>query len=260
MPDTAPAAQFTVLGPDGAPVADADGRIADFYAYPDGLRSCWVRGNMIASVDGGATADGKTADLGGAGDRAVFTLMRHAADVILVGAATVRTENYSGAQVPVAQRSARQQRGQTEVPPIAVLTRSGDLDPDTFFFTRTEVPPLIFTTADAATETRRRLGSAAEVIDASGPRPDDVDPAAVLHELAERGLFRVLSEGGPLILGLLIAAGLLDELCLTVAPVLVGGAAARIATGPGEVLTRMRPAHLLTDDDGYLYTRYVRVG
>ncbi|MEO3757566.1 pyrimidine reductase family protein [Mycobacterium sp. B14F4] len=258
MSDTAPAAQFTVLGPDGPPVDGADSRIADFYAYPDGLRSCWVRGNMIASVDGGATADGKTADLGAAGDRSVFTLMRHAADVILVGAATVRTENYSGAQVPVAQRRARQDRGQAEVPPIAVLTRSGNLDPDTLFFTRTEAAPLIFTCTEAVGETRVRLGSVADVIDASGPRPDEVDAATVLEILAERRLFRVLSEGGPLILGLLIGDDLLDELCLTVAPFLVGGAAGRIATGPGEVLTRMRPAHLLCDDDGYLYTRYVR--
>lgn len=258
MADTAAGVQFTVLGPDGPPVDAADGRLADFYAYPDDLTACWVRGNMIASVDGGATADGKTAGLGNAGDRAVFKLMRWAADVILVGAATVRTENYSGAQVPVAHRNARQGRGQAEVPPIAVITRTGDLDPDALFFTRTEVPPLVFTCTDAVGETRTRLGAAAEVIDASGPRPDAVDAATVLKLLAERKLFRVLTEGGPLILGLLIADDLLDELCLTVAPFLVGGPSRRIATGPGEVLTRLRPAHLLTDADGYLYTRYVR--
>src|SRR3546814_7262396 len=57
MPDTAPAVQFTVLGPDGPPLDGADSRLADFYAYPEGLTSCWVRGNMIASVDGGATVD-----------------------------------------------------------------------------------------------------------------------------------------------------------------------------------------------------------
>jgi riboflavin biosynthesis pyrimidine reductase len=258
MSDTAPAVQFTVLGPDGPPVDSADGRIADFYAYPEGLRSCWVRGNMIASIDGGATADGKTAELGGAGDLSVFKLMRYAADVILVGAATVRTENYSGAQVPVAQRNARQARGQAEVPPIGVITRSGDLDPDTLFFTRTEVRPLIFTCANKVDDTRMRLGAVAEVIDASDKDADDVDRATVLRILAERGLFRVLSEGGPLILGLFIADDLLDELCLTVAPFLVGGSAVRIASGPGHVLTRMRPAHLLSDADGYLYTRYVR--
>ena len=68
----------------------------------------------------------------------------------------------------------------------------------------------------------------------------------------------MLTEGGPLFLSLLIENGLLDELCLTVAPILVGGVARRIATGPGEVHTQMRRTHLLTDAEGYLYTRYVR--
>ncbi|BBY42997.1 hypothetical protein MCEL_12920 [Mycolicibacterium celeriflavum] len=259
MPDTAAAAQFTVLGTDGAPIDSADRRLADFYAYPADLQTCWVRGNMIASIDGGATAGGKTAGLAGPGDRSVFELMRYAADVILVGASTVRTENYSGTQVPVAERRNRQARGQAEVPPIAVVTRSGNLDPGALFFTRTEVPPLILTCTATYADAQRRLGTVAEVIDASGSRPDAVDGLTALRALAERKLFRVLTEGGPLFLSELIEDDLLDELCLTVAPLLVGGRAPRIATGSGEVLTRMRPAHVLTDDDGYLYTRYVRL-
>jgi riboflavin biosynthesis pyrimidine reductase len=255
MPDTAGGVQFTVLGPTES---IDDGRLSDFYAYPDDLQSCWVRGNMIASLDGGATDDGKAGGLAGPGDRALFSLMRYAADVILVGAATVRVENYSGAQVPVAQRNARQRRGQAEVPPIAVVTRTGSLDPDALFFSRTEVPPLILTCADYFDDTRSRLGSAAEVINASGSEPDKADAATVLKILAERGLFRVLTEGGPLFLSLLIENNLLDELCLTVAPMLVGGLAPRVATGPGRVHTKMRRTHLLSDDEGYLYTRYVR--
>jgi riboflavin biosynthesis pyrimidine reductase len=235
-----------------------DGGLTELYAYPDDLQSCWVRGNMITSLDGGATDDGKAGGLAGAGDRAVFSLMRHAADVILVGASTVRVENYSGAQLPVAARQARQRRGQAEVPPIAVITRSGDLDPSALLFTRTEVPPLILTAARTFEDTRQRLGSVAEVIDASGSDPDSADTATVLRILAERGLFRVLTEGGPLILGNLINNGLLDELCLTVAPILVGGAAKRIVTGLGDVHTGMHRTHVLTDDDGYLYTRYVK--
>ncbi|WP_156744565.1 pyrimidine reductase family protein [Mycobacterium sp. E740] len=257
MPDTA-AAQFTVLGPDGPPIDDE--QLAGFYAYPADLRACWVRGNMIASIDGGATASGKTAALGGAGDRSAFMQMRCAADVIVVGATTVRTENYSGAQVPVAQRRARQARGHAEVPPIAVVTRSGNLDPTARFFTRTEVPPLILTCTTSAEETRRRFGALAEVIDVSASRPAEVDWPTALRALAERNLLRVLTEGGPLILSQLIEHDLLDELCLTVAPFLVSGQGPRISTGLGEVLTRMRPAHVLTDDDGYLYTRYVRLG
>lgn len=255
MPDNAAGVQFTVLGPTN--LID-DGRLSDFYAYPDDLQRCWVRGNMIATLDGAATADGKAGGLAGPGDRTLFSLMRNAADVVLVGAATVRVENYSGAQVPVAQRHARQRRGQAEVPPIAVVTRTGNLDPEARFFTRAEVPPLILTCADSFDDTRRRLGAVAEVLSASGPRSDEADVATVLTLLSERGLFRVLTEGGPLLLTLLIENDLLDELCLTVAPLLIGGMGRRIATGAVEVRTTMRPAHLLSDDQGYLYTRYVR--
>ena len=120
------------------------------------------------------------------------------------------------------------------------------------------MPPLILTSARTIEDTRCRLGAVAEVIDASGPDPGSADSARVLEILAERGLFRVLTEGGPLILGNLINNDLLDELCLTVAPILVGGSAKRIVTGLGNVHTRMRRTHLLADDDGYLYTRYVR--
>ena len=124
--------------------------------------------------------------------------------------------------------------------------------------TDTEVAPLVLTCAQAAAAARRRLGSAAEVIDCSGADPDAVDLSVALSRLAERGLHRVLTEGGPSLLGTVVAQGLLDELCLTSAPRLVGGAAVRIAGGPGEVLTAMRPAHVLADEEGYLYLRYLR--
>lgn len=264
MPDDAPGVRFTMLDPvdkDAVhPIEPLDSRLSDLYAYPDGLQSCWVRGNMIATLDGGATADGKTGAMGGPGDRAVFTLMRQHADVILVSAGTVRIENYSGAQFSPAQRQARQRSGQAEVPPIAVVTNRGVFDHDAKLFTRTEVPPLILTSAAAVAGASSRLGSLAEVIDASGPQSDRVDTATALKILAERKLLRVLTEGGPQLLGLLIADGLLDELCLTIAPLLVGGAAPRIVTGPAQVHIGMRRSHLLTDDAGYLYTRYVRGG
>ncbi|WP_135453897.1 pyrimidine reductase family protein [Mycobacterium sp. DL99] len=236
----------------------ADGQLADYYTYPDDLRRCWVRGNMISSLDGGATEDGKSGGLAGPGDRAVFNLMRQTADVILMGAATVRIENYSGVQLSAAQRQERQRRGQDEVPPIAVITASAELDQNSKFFTRTEVAPLILTATKTVADARHRLGTLAEVLDASGADPTRVDPAVALRILAERKLFRVLTEGGPSLLSLLIENDLLDELCLTVAPILLGGVARRIATGAGQAHTRMRPSHLLTDDEGYLYTRYVR--
>ena len=98
------------------------------------------------------------------------------------------------------------------------------------------------------------------MLDCSGADPNRVDLSRALDLLAGRGMSRVLCEGGPSLLGAFIAGGLLDELCLTTAPLMVGGAAVRIATGPDDVLERMRRAHVLTDDDGYLYSRYTRIG
>jgi riboflavin biosynthesis pyrimidine reductase len=69
---------------------------------------------------------------------------------------------------------------------------------------------------------------------------------------------RVLNEGGPTLLGAFVGAALLDEMCLTSAPLLVGGGAVRITAGSDDVLLRMSPAHVITDADGYLYTRYIR--
>lgn len=249
--------QFTLLGR-----IDELGQagLAQYYAYPDDIARWWVRANMIASVDGGATSGGKSGDLGGDGDRAVFNALREAADVIVVGAATARVENYSGVQFGPAQRGARQRRGQAEVPPIAVLTRSGVLDRDAKLFRHTEVAPLVLTSKAAVADTRTRVGDLAEVLDTSGSDPDSVDLRVALELLAGRGLVRVLTEGGPGILGLFTAADVLDELCLTVAPVLVGGSAARIVTGPGEVHTAMVLRHALSDADGYLFLRYARAG
>jgi riboflavin biosynthesis pyrimidine reductase len=234
-----------------------DGELPKLYAYPD-RDGTWVRANFITSIDGGATADGKTGTMAGPGDRLIFNLLRELADVIVVGAGTVRIEGYSGAQLGVARRQHRQARGQSEVPQLAIVTKSGRLDRDMGVFTRTEVPPLVLTCSEAADETRRLLSDLAEVIDCSGSDPGKVDETAVLAILGARGMHRVLTEGGPMLLGAFVQRNLLDELCLTIAPYLVGGLARRVATGPGELLTRMRCAHILTDDAGYLYTRYVK--
>jgi riboflavin biosynthesis pyrimidine reductase len=160
----------------------------------------------------------------------------------------------------VAGRERRQRRGQTEVPPIAVITATGALEPDGRLFARTEVAPLIFTTTVSFTATRDRLQDKAEVIDASTSDPIVVDPTAVLAELGRRGLHRVLCEGGPRLLGDIVAADLLDELGLTIAPMLVAGGAPRIVVSHTAVTTNLRAAHILTDDQGYLYTLFRRAG
>ncbi|MFZ1177136.1 MAG: pyrimidine reductase family protein [Mycobacterium sp.] len=234
-----------------------DGELPQLYDYPH-RSGTWVRANFIASVDGGATAGGSSGAMGGPGDRLIFNLLRELADVIVVGAGTVRIEGYSGAQLSVAQRQRRQARGQSEVPQLAIVTKSGRLDRDMAVFTRTEVPPLVLTCTAAADETRRLLTGLCEVVDCSGSEPGKVDEAALLALLGARGMRRILTEGGPTLLGSLVQRDMLDELCLTIAPYIVGGLARRIATGPGQLLTRMHCAHVLTDHAGYLYTRYVK--
>ena len=255
MPDSAAGTELTALGP----VRTAgDGELEQLYAYPEKLDGCWVRANFITSLDGAATAEGRSGALGGPGDRAVFRLMRELADVVVVGAGTVRVETYSGAQLGVAQRQHRHARGQDEVPPIAIVTRSADLDHDLPVFGQTEVPPLLLTTHDAAADARSRFAGIAEVYDCSSADTGSVDLIVLLRTLAGRGLTRVLTEGGPSLLGAFIAADLLDDLCLTIAPTIVGGGSTRISGGHGELITRLQRRHVLSDDDGYLYTRYSR--
>lgn len=247
---------FTLLGSE-RPVDDAE--LARLYAYPEPTESrSWVRANFISSIDGGATAAGMSGGLAGPGDRTIFTLLRALADVVVVGAGTVRVENYGGARLNVTERQHRRDRGQTEVPRLAIVTRSGRLDRELRVFTDTELAPLMLTCTAAVDDTRRRLAGHAEVLDCSGDDPDRVDEAEALAALAARGQHRVLTEGGPTLLSSFIERDLLDELCLTTAPYLVGGAARRIAVGPGELVTAMRCAHLLADESGYLYGRYVK--
>ena len=234
-----------------------DGELPPLYDYPD-HNGTWVRANFITSVDGGATSGGSSGAMGGPGDRFIFNLLRELADVIVVGAGTVRIEGYSGAQLSVPERQHRQARGQGEVPQLAIVTKSGHLNRDMAVFTRTEVPPLVLTCSAATEQTRRLLSGLCEVLDCSGSDPEKVDEATMLTALGARGMRRILTEGGPTLLDSLIQRDMLDELCLTIAPYIVGGQARRIATGPGQLLTRMRCAHVLTDDAGYLYTRYVK--
>ncbi|CAM3072736.1 hypothetical protein BST27_17240 [Mycobacterium intermedium] len=247
---------LTLLGADRGIAED---ELPVFYDYPDIADGSWLRANFIASLDGGATAAGLTGGLGGSGDRAIFSMLRELADVVVVGAGTVRIEGYSGVRLGIGARQRRQARHQAEIPPLAIVTNAGHLDKDLGVFTRTEVPVLVLTCTAAADDTRHRLsGLPAEVIDCSADDPTSVDAAAILAHLRARGLRRVLTEGGPMLLGAFIDRGLLDELCLTIAPCIVGGSSPRIVTGPGQVMTQMRCAHVITDDAGYLYTRYVR--
>jgi riboflavin biosynthesis pyrimidine reductase len=214
-----------------------------------------VRLNMIASVDGAASVAGRSGALGGPPDKAVFATLRSLADVILVGAATMRTEGYGPARLDDSARARRRQQGLAPVPPIAVVTRACRLDWQSPFFTEAEQRPIILTAASAAPEDRARAAEVADVIVAGD---DGVDLTGAVHALGERGHDNVLAEGGPGIAAQLATADLLDELCLTVSPLLVGGDAGRILDGtPLEPPQRLELHHVL-EADGYLFLRYRR--
>lgn len=211
----------------------------------------FVRCNMISTLDGAISVGGRSGGLGGAPDRRVFTALRALADVILVGAGTVRSEAYGPARLPDELREQRLTRGQPAVPPIAVVTRTANLDWSSPFFTEAEERPLVLTVDAADAGARRRGAEVAEVVPAGGER---VEPKLALGRLRERGHRSVLLEGGPALNADVARAGLLDELCLTLTPRLVAGEGPRVFAGDElpEPLD-LDVVHLLEEDGFFFY-------
>ena len=243
------------LGHETEPTDLTDDDLRALYAYPELDQTPWVRVNFVSSLDGAVTLDGVSEGLSSPGDKQVFGMLRELCDVVLVGAGTVREEGYRGVRTSERRRTARRARGQSDVPPVAVVTSRARIDPGSALFTDTSVPPIVLTTEDADPGRTRALESAGAEVLVVGE--DRVDPAQALEALAQRGLLRVLCEGGPGLFGDLLVADLVDELCLTTAPLAVAGAAGRIARSAATVATRLQVAHVL-DDDGALLTRWVR--
>ncbi|NMD95859.1 pyrimidine reductase family protein [Rhodococcus sp. BL-253-APC-6A1W] len=239
-----------------SPTDVGDDRLRQLYAYPEGLERPWMRVNFVSSLDGAVAVEGRSGALGTPSDKKVFGLLRELADVILVGAGTVRTENYGGARTSETLRARREADGLDAVPPIAVVTTSCYFPSDLRLFTDTAVPPIVFTSASAPVANRRRAEDAGA--DVRVIADDTIDGAALLAAVTKAGWTRVLCEGGPQLFGSMIEADIVDDLCLTFAPVLAAGAAGRIASTPTPVVTPMRRTHLVADDDGTLLTRWIR--
>jgi riboflavin biosynthesis pyrimidine reductase len=241
----------------GGPADGALDRMEDLaaaYAYPE-AEGPWVRANMVASADGAVTVKGLSGGLSSDGDRRIFGILRGLADVILVGAGTARTEGYGPARPRESWQKLRE--GRPPSPPIAVVTRLLDLDLSGALFSGApaHAPTIVLTTETAPADRRARAAENAEVVIAGAER---VDPAAVVSALAGRGFSKILTEGGPRLLGQLTTAAMVDELCLSISPVLVGGDASRVVTG---ALTpepwHLRLVHVL-EQDGSLFCRYIR--
>lgn len=222
------------------------GELERLYAYPDSDRP-WVRTNFVSTLDGAATGqDGKSGTLGGDTDTQVFALLRSLADVIVVGAGTARDEGYEDFGVDAELRA---RLGLSPVPTMVLVSRSLRIPPALL---RPGI--VVVTTADAEADAVATLRETIEVIAAG---QGDIDWTEVLAEFAERGWRRVLCEGGPSLHGELVRLDLIDELCLTIAPVLAGGDAPRIAHSHDAVQHAMTLGHAI-EGDGGLLTRWVR--
>jgi riboflavin biosynthesis pyrimidine reductase len=239
------------LQPSGA--LDDDALLA-LYEIND-RRKPWLRLNFIASIDGAATHDGLSGALGTPADRRVFDLLRRLADVIIVGAGTVRAEGYGGMRLDDAAQSWRTARGLAAQPEFAIVSRSLHLDPESEVFTQAVRRPIVLTAASAPADRRVKLAEVADVADCGD---ETVDTRMLRSALGARGLDQLHCEGGPHLFGAMIAEGAVDELCLTVSPRLEGGTARRIVDGHPSVPTSMRLAHALESDDGTLLLRYTR--
>jgi 5-amino-6-(5-phosphoribosylamino)uracil reductase len=251
------------LFPQSADPADFEDRgwelqeIARAYAYPDLTEHGWLRANMVSSLDGAAHHGGRSEPLSGATDMRIFGVLRALADVVVVGAETVRLEGYRPARRREAFAAARAAAGQAPAAAIAVVSASLELDFGLPLFTRPEVPTVLLTGAMSPAGQRAAAEAAGVRVIVAGDGAG-VDPDRIKPELAALGYTRLLTEGGPRLLGGLVAAGVLDELCLTLAPRVTSGLARRVTSGPELPVPRELRLSSVLEDDGFLFTRYRR--
>lgn len=235
------------------PAYAEDVDLPEVYAYPAGRP--WVRANMVSSLDGAATVRGRSEALSTTADKAVFGVLRGLCDVVLVGAGTARAEGYRALRAKPAYAELRTSRGQRPAPVLALVSRRLDLDPASELFHGGDERTVVVTSGSSDARLRSTLAEVAEVVVAG---EESVDLASALGQLHARGLTRVLCEGGPSLLADLVASDLLDELCLTLSPRMVGGTAPRVTTGAAaDDQVTWHPASVLVEDDTLLL-RYRR--
>jgi riboflavin biosynthesis pyrimidine reductase len=231
----------------------SDEELVEHYAI--GNRAApWLRANFIASLDGAATHEGHTRGLNNADDKRVFDLLRMLCDVVLVGAGTVRAEGYADLGIDRRAANWRVAGGLPAQPTLAVVSAALSLSPDLAALVRALVRPVIITLERSAPEKRLALSGVADVLLCG---KDTLDCRAMLAALAQRGLRQVLCEGGPHLFGTLVEADCVDELCLTLSPVLENGSAGRIAAGAAQTTRHMRLGHAISVGD-MLMLRYER--
>ena len=219
--------------------------LLDLYGADDDL----LRAGFVLSADGGAAVSGGSRGLQSPADQAVFAALRAVSDAVVVGAGTARAEGYRPVRVRPEGRQWRSAHGRAATPTLVLVSRSLQLDPADASLTG---PAVVVTCAAADPARRAALEQVTDVVVAG---QDDVDLPAAVRTLHDRGLRRLLCEGGPTLLSALLDAGLVDELCLTTSPVLLGTAPSLLVRALPAPLD-LRLVHLVDGGDGSLLTRW----
>jgi len=188
----------------------------------------------------------------------VFAALRDLADAVLVGAGTARLEGYRVVNLSARRRAVRQAYGLAGELPVAVVSHSLQLDPASPLFGADGPRTVVLTSAAADAEMRAQLEKRADVVICGD---EVVDLGAARSALADRGLTRIVCEGGPTLFADLAQAGLVDELCLSLSPQLAGPGPGRITSGASWPLD-MAGRHPLTlegllEEEGALFCRYL---
>ncbi len=211
--------------------------------------------NMVTSVDGKAALAGGAAGIGSATDHRLMRALRAATDATMIGAATLRAERVDP-RVGAERAAARVTRGVPPEPLAVVISGGGDLPLDRRYFAHAEVPRVVLLGAAATPERRAALAARARVFVAPTPQPEPAWALGVLRR--ECGVRHLLVEGGPTLNGALLAADLVDELCWTLAPKIVGGGES-LTLVAGSPLPEPRRLHLrsayLHEDEFFLRYR-----
>ena len=171
--------------------------------------------NMIATIDGRAARDGRSATIGGEADLELLLGLRAIADAVLLGTGTLRAEGYDRLLRREERRRPRVAAGLAEDPLAVILSRRFDVPWDAGLFQAPEQPVLVYTGPDAGEPPE--MPAPVEVVRLDVPALPEM-----LADLRARDVLALLSEGGPTMHGALHAAGLVDELFLTIAPLITG--------------------------------------
>ena len=240
----------TASATSGAGLTDA--QIQQLYRMPDEGR-LFVRTNFVTSLDGSVQGpDGRSGTINTTNDQRLFGWQRALSNIILAGAGTARAEEYRAVRLTDEQRAVRSEAGLSGEPTLVVVSRSLKLDPSI----ADEAGGQVIVITGAVGDDDHLTDAGVEIMRAPGP--GGVDLRRALGWLAERGLTRVVCEGGPSLHRQLLAEELVDEICQTMVGDVVGGYGPRLVDGP-PVSASFTLAHLVIDVDGTLFGRWRRV-